>query len=54
LHDFGCEAFGLDLSPRMIETARRLNPDIPFHEGNMLALDIPDNSLAAIAAFMRS
>jgi SAM-dependent methyltransferase len=51
LHDRGCNAFGLDLSPRMIETARHLNPDIPFREGNMLALDLPENSLAGIAAF---
>jgi SAM-dependent methyltransferase len=51
LRDRGCTAFGLDLSPRMVETAGRLNPDIPFREGNMLALDVPDNSLAGIAAF---
>lgn len=51
LHDRGCQTFGLDLSPRMIETARRLNPDIPFRRGNMLSLDLPDNSLAGIAAF---
>lgn len=51
LHDRGCDAFGLDLSPRMIETARRLNPDISFREGDMLALELADDSLAGIAAF---
>lgn len=51
LHDAGAEVFGLDLSPQMVEQARRLSPDIPFREGNMLALDLEDASLAAIAAF---
>jgi ubiquinone/menaquinone biosynthesis C-methylase UbiE len=51
LHDAGTNVFGLDLSSRMIEEARRLNPEISFHQGNMLALDLPDASLAGIAAF---
>ncbi len=51
LKDAGVAAFGLDLSPAMLEQARKLNPDIAFREGNMLALDIPDVSLAGIAAF---
>jgi ubiquinone/menaquinone biosynthesis C-methylase UbiE len=51
LHDAGANVFGLDLSSRMIEEARRLNPEISFREGNMLALDLPDASLAGIAAF---
>jgi SAM-dependent methyltransferase len=45
------DVFGLDLSAGMLEEARRLNPDIPFRQGNMLALDLPDASLAGIAAF---
>ncbi len=51
LRDAGVGVFGLDLSPRMIAEARRLSPDIPFREGNMLALDFPDGALAGIAAF---
>ena len=51
LRDAGASVFGLDLSPGMLEQARKLNPDIPFREGNMLALDIPDGALAGIAAF---
>jgi ubiquinone/menaquinone biosynthesis C-methylase UbiE len=51
LHDAGTNVFGLDLSSRMVEEARRLNPEISFHQGNMLALDLPDASLAGIAAF---
>jgi SAM-dependent methyltransferase len=51
LHNAGATVFGLDLSPRMIEQARTLNPGIPFREGDMLALDLPDASLAGIVAF---
>src|SRR5208337_4652664 len=47
----GASVFGLDLSPVMVEQARKLNPDIPFREGNMMALDIADGTLAGIAAF---
>ena len=51
LRDAGASVFGLDLSPGMLQQARKLNPDIPFREGDMLALDIPDRALAGIAAF---
>ncbi len=51
LRDASASVFGLDLSLGMLEQARKLNPDIPFREGNMMALDIPDGALAGIAAF---
>src|ERR1035438_2215280 len=51
LHDAGAAVFGLDLSPRMLEQARQLNPDISFREGNMMALDLHDATLAGIVAF---
>jgi SAM-dependent methyltransferase len=51
LRDAGASVFGLDLSPRMLEEAQRLNPDIPFREGNMMAMDLQDGALAGIAAF---
>jgi SAM-dependent methyltransferase len=51
LRDAGAPVFGLDLSPGMLEQARKLNPDIPFREGNMMLLDIPDGTLAGVAAF---
>jgi SAM-dependent methyltransferase len=51
LRDKSMTVFGLDLSPRMLEQARQFNPDIFFREGNMLALDLRDGTLAGIAAF---
>jgi ubiquinone/menaquinone biosynthesis C-methylase UbiE len=51
LRDAGASVFGLDLSPRMLEHARKLNRDIHFREGNMLALNLEDRTLAGIAAF---
>lgn len=52
LADRGAHASGIDLSPGMIEQARRLNPDILFQVGNMLALtDVADNAFGGIAAF---
>jgi len=51
LHEAGTAVFGLDLSPGMLQHARRLNPAILFHEGNMMALDLPDEMLAGITAF---
>jgi SAM-dependent methyltransferase len=51
LHRQGVDALGVDLSPCMIAEAQQLNPDIPFHEGNMLALPDADNSWGGIAAF---
>jgi SAM-dependent methyltransferase len=51
LRDAGTTVFGLDLSPRMLDQARQLNPDISFREGNMMTLDLEDGTLAGIAAF---
>lgn len=51
LRDAGTAVFGLDISPRMLEEARKLNPDICFRQGNMMALDLPDGALAGIVAF---
>ncbi len=51
LRDAGATVFGLDFSLRMLEQARRLNPDISFLEANMMALDLQDGRLAGIAAF---
>jgi SAM-dependent methyltransferase len=51
LHDRGVEMSGIDLSAGMVERARRLNPGIEFHQGDMAALDAPDGSWAAIVLF---
>ena len=51
LHDRGVDIFGIDLSPGMIEQARKLNPAIEFQQGNMLALEVEDGAWAAIVAF---
>jgi SAM-dependent methyltransferase len=51
LHDAGAEAFGLDVSPAMLDQARQLNPGMAFEQGDMLALDLDADSLAGITAF---
>ena len=51
LHRQGVDTLGVDLSPRMVAEARRLNPDIHFHQGNMLSLPDADDSWGGIAAF---
>jgi SAM-dependent methyltransferase len=51
LHEQGAHVLGIDLSPRMIERARQLNPGIEFRVGNMTALDVADRSWSGIAAF---
>jgi SAM-dependent methyltransferase len=52
LSEQGAKVCGIDLSPGMVEHARRLNPGITFQQGDMLALaDIADNSYGGMAAF---
>jgi SAM-dependent methyltransferase len=51
LHDRGAQVLGVDLSPAMVEHARRLNPGIEFRQGDMRRLDVEDGSWAGIAAF---
>jgi SAM-dependent methyltransferase len=51
LQEAGASVFGLDLSPRMLEEARGLNPGIRFREGNMAALDLSDDELAGVVGF---
>jgi SAM-dependent methyltransferase len=51
LHEQGVEVCGVDLSPTMVERARCLTPGVEFRQGNMLALDIPDETWAGITAF---
>jgi ubiquinone/menaquinone biosynthesis C-methylase UbiE len=52
LHSRGAKVCGIDLSAEMVRQAQRLNPDMTFEQGDMLALaNVPDESFAAIAAF---
>lgn len=51
LANHGLFASGLDLSPAMVACARRLNPEMTFTQGSMLALPFPDSSFAALVAF---
>ncbi len=51
LHDRGVPVCAIDLSPAMIETARRLNPGIEFNAGDMRSLDAPDHTYTGITAF---
>lgn len=47
----GLPAFGVDLSPRMIELARQAHPELCFTVGSMTALDLPDEHLGGILAW---
>lgn len=51
LHALGLDVQGLDLSPRMIEVARRAHPRLRFEVGSMTALDRPDGSLVGLVAW---
>ncbi len=51
LHGLGLSVSGIDLSPQMIEVARRTHPGLRFAEGSMLALDLPDGGLAGVVAW---
>jgi ubiquinone/menaquinone biosynthesis C-methylase UbiE len=51
LDGLGLPTFGIDLSPGMIEVARRTYPGLRFEVGSMLALDLPDASLGGLLAW---
>jgi SAM-dependent methyltransferase len=51
LHERGVRVSGVDLSPVMVEAARRLNPGIEFEQADMRALKFEDEALGGIAAF---
>jgi SAM-dependent methyltransferase len=51
LHRKGVKTVGVDLSPKMVAEAQRLNPEIHFHQGDMRALPDEANSWGGIAAF---
>ncbi|WP_231951630.1 class I SAM-dependent methyltransferase [Nocardia terpenica] len=51
LHKLGIDAFGIDLSPGMIEIARRDHPDVWFEVGSMTDLNLPPASLTGLLAW---
>jgi SAM-dependent methyltransferase len=51
LRSLGVNAFGVDLSPKMIAVARRSHPDLRFEEGSMTALDLADESVGGVVAW---
>ncbi|MER6227732.1 class I SAM-dependent methyltransferase [Streptomyces sp. NPDC001663] len=51
LAGFGLSVFGIDLSPRMVEQARRAHPGLTFGVGSMTALDIEDGTLGGVLAY---
>ncbi|MDQ3787850.1 MAG: class I SAM-dependent methyltransferase [Actinomycetota bacterium] len=51
LRDLGVEAFGIDLSPGMIEVARRDHPGVRFEVGSMTDLPLADASVAGLLAW---
>ena len=51
LAEHGLDVRGIDLSPVMVELARRTHPQIGFGVGEMGALDVADAALAGLVAW---
>jgi SAM-dependent methyltransferase len=51
LKERGVDVAGYDLSFKMVEAARLLNPGITFHQADMTALDLAAESCAGVVAF---
>lgn len=51
LASLGLSIRGIDLSPVMLDHARRAYPNIPFDEGSMTDLDIADGALSGVVAW---
>ncbi|GAA2641752.1 class I SAM-dependent methyltransferase [Dactylosporangium fulvum] len=51
LHGLGVDAFGIDLSPGMVDVARRDHPGLRFEVGSMTDLGLADASVAGLLAF---
>jgi SAM-dependent methyltransferase len=47
----GVDAVGVDLSPGMIEVARRLHPDAEYRVGDFLSLPAADGEFGGLVAF---
>lgn len=50
LHELGLDAFGFDLSPGMVEHARRAHPGLRFDVARMEAMPVEDGALGGVMA----
>lgn len=51
LHELGCDAFGIDLSPAMVAVARRAYPDLRFDVGTLTATALGDGAAGGVVAW---
>ncbi|WP_283138514.1 class I SAM-dependent DNA methyltransferase [Rhizohabitans arisaemae] len=51
LNSLGLDVFGVDLSPAMVDLARKLYPDLRFDVGSMTDLDVSDGTLTGLVAW---
>ncbi|MFI7150160.1 class I SAM-dependent methyltransferase [Nonomuraea sp. NPDC050022] len=51
LRSLGLDAFGVDLSPALIEIARKDHPDLRFEVGSMSAFDVADGELGGLLSW---
>jgi SAM-dependent methyltransferase len=51
LRELGVDAFGIDLSPAMVDVAQRAYPGLRFEVGSMTDLSLLDASVAGLLAF---
>jgi ubiquinone/menaquinone biosynthesis C-methylase UbiE len=51
LAELGVDVVGIDLSEGMVAQAHQCYPSLRFSQGDMTALDLPDQSLSGIACF---
>ncbi|MCC5574599.1 class I SAM-dependent methyltransferase [Microtetraspora sp. AC03309] len=51
LRNLGLDAFGVDLSPALIDIARKDHPDLRFEVGSMGAFDVADGELGGLLSW---
>jgi SAM-dependent methyltransferase len=51
LHERGCQVFGVDISPQIVELARSLNSELEPLVADLRELPVEEGSLAGVVAF---
>ena len=51
LDSLGLDVFGIDLSPAMVDVARRAHPGLRFDVGSLTGLDLADGAMAGVVAW---